>query len=62
MERWLREGSRGCNALATKPDDLRLNPGTHMVEGENQIPKLVIYAHNSAIAWYIFPPLQQKSI
>lgn len=29
--------------LAAKPDDLSLIPGTHMVEGKNQRPQVVLW-------------------
>lgn len=37
MSQWLR-------AQATKPDDLSLTLSTHTVEGENQLPKLVLWS------------------
>lgn len=32
--------AQGAKALDAKPDNLNLNPKTHMTEGENQLHKL----------------------
>ena len=35
--------------LATKPDDLSLIPGTHMMESENQFSQVVLWASHACI-------------
>lgn len=43
--------AQGVRAHATTPDDLSSNTETHMVEGENQFPKLFSSLHTWTLAY-----------
>lgn len=41
-QRWAMEVVSQVEVLVTKPDDLHLITGTHMIEGKKQLPKVVL--------------------
>lgn len=46
---WVSKMVQQVRVLVTKPDNLSLNPGSHMAEGENQLPTLFSDLHKCTL-------------